>query len=184
MIPRVELVLLDLRENAQSARRQAYSWRYRWLLVHDGSADQVCGIIAKADVLHHTNWQAYVRQLPSLLSSLPAHTWDRQVPTLVIDEHGGTAGLLLSEACAADPVFSTMPAELAGRTSCAQAGRLLGIALPGRAYTLAGWFVERLGHFASIGEAINLGTWRLIVADVDEHGRVGRVRIESSPRGH
>ena len=114
----------------------------------------------------------------------------RQQIAIVIDEYGGTAGLV-TLADLLEEVFGDLPDEagetepeilkrpdgsiqLAGRVSIDEVNELFGLGFPsGEAVTMAGLVLHALGRTASIGDEVQINRLRLRVEKVD------RFRIET-----
>jgi CBS domain containing-hemolysin-like protein len=119
--------------------------------------------------------------------------------TVVIDEWGGTAGVITSEDLAEELVGDLAdefdPAEAAGplllghqhsrRHSQELPGLLnadaveerTGFRMPAGPYdTLAGLVLARLGHLPAVGEQVEVGDWSLTVTGMDRH-RIATVRV-------
>jgi magnesium and cobalt exporter, CNNM family len=114
----------------------------------------------------------------------------RQQIAIVIDEYGGTAGLV-SLADLLEEVFGDLPDEegetepeivkrpdgsiqLAGRVSIDEVNELFGFGFPsGEAVTMAGLVLHALGRTASVGDEVEINGLRLRVEKVD------RFRIET-----
>ena len=114
----------------------------------------------------------------------------RQQIAIVIDEYGGTAGLV-TLADLLEEVFGDLPDEegetepeimkrpdgslqLAGRVSIDEVNELFGLGFPsGEAVTMAGLVLHALGRTASVGDEVEINRLRLRVDKVD------RFRIET-----
>jgi CBS domain containing-hemolysin-like protein len=124
--------------------------------------------------------------------------------TVVIDEWGGTAGVITTEDLAEELVGDLAdefdPAEAAGpllshqhtrRHSQELPGLLnadaveerTGFRMPEGPYdTLAGLVLARLGHLPAVGEQVEVGDWSLTVTGMDRH-RIATVRVTPPPDG-
>ena len=103
---------------------------------------------------------------------------------VVVDEHGGTAGILtrediaeelvgdiadeFDEPAALTPRLPGQPVTLAGTTTLDELEEATGLAAPEGPYeTLAGFVLERAGQIPTTGMVISWNGWRLVVAELD-----------------
>jgi CBS domain containing-hemolysin-like protein len=109
MTPRVDMIALDL-SDADEERRwfqiaRALARRLTWLPVVDGSADQVAGQVQLRDVLAQPDSElaalvrpvTFVPALASVLDLLRVLREEGSAEAVVVDEYGGTAGLVTVE---------------------------------------------------------------------------------------
>ena len=175
--------------------------------------DDVVGVVHAKDVLtvapasrRNTSLSTLVREvafipeskrLPELFEQLTAEAGQFAV---VLDEYGGTAGIITVEDLVEEIVGEIddeydAPAarpgkDLAGATVLSgqlhldevevQSG---GLALPDGEYeTLAGFVLDRLGRLATLGDVVEHDGWTLSVSRLDRH-RIDRVRVVPPPAG-
>ena len=114
---------------------------------------------------------------------------------VVVDEHGGTAGVLtrediaeelvgdiadeFDEPAAMTPRRPGQPVTLAGTATVDEVEEASGLAVPPGPYeTLAGFVLERLGDIPAVGAVATWDGWRLEVTAVDGL-RVAEVRVSA-----
>ena len=114
---------------------------------------------------------------------------------VVVDEHGGTAGVLtrediaeelvgdiadeFDEPAALTPRRPGQPVTLAGTATVDEVEEASGLAVPPGPYeTLAGFVLERLGDIPAVGAVATWDGWRLEVTAVDGL-RVAEVRVSA-----
>jgi CBS domain containing-hemolysin-like protein len=134
------------------------------------------------------------RDLDHLLVEMAAS--GRQL-AIVVDEYGGTAGILTVE----DVLESIVGAiddehdhrrapevgrragcyEIAGSIHVDEMPEACGLTLPEGEYeTLAGFLLDRFGHIPAVGEAVEYKHWRLEVAELDRL-RISQVVVTPPP---
>lgn len=108
MTPRIDIVAVDLSASREEVVRTLRSTEHARLLVYDGHPDAVVGVIYAKDMLASlndaaTSWDALIRPAAFVPE---AKTLDRQLRdfqrgpshlAVVVDEFGGTAGLVTLE---------------------------------------------------------------------------------------
>jgi putative hemolysin len=116
---------------------------------------------------------------------------------IVVDEYGGTAGLVtledLLEEVVGDiydeydvvlPAFERLPSgslALDGRLSIGEASAVIGVDLPEGDYdSVAGLLYSRLGVMPKVGERVELESVTLVVDELARH-RITRVRVLRQP---
>lgn len=181
MMPRTEVVFLPARltiaEAAQLVRAETHT-RYP---VTDGTHDDVVGFVHLRDVLLRPDADACatvgeltreVKRLPGSKRVLPALTEMRregQHLAVVVDEYGGTAGIVTLEDLieeligeirdeydvAPDPVHAGLPAVVDGRLNLADFAERTGVALPAGPYeTVGGFVMAALGRLPVTGDEV------------------------------
>ena len=191
MVPRTEAHFLDAATTAAKALRDIKDAPYSRYPVIDGSPDQVLGFLHVRDLadLDPDLRSAPVRQLVRPVVSLPetvrvlrALTDMRRAHAhlaIVVDEYGGTAGLVTLEDLVEeligditdeydvppDPVRH--PGTMDGLTTLEEFADRTGYTLPEGPYdTLAGYFTARLGKLAAVGDSVTVSLQREDSADV------------------
>ncbi|SDY02871.1 putative hemolysin [Micromonospora pattaloongensis] len=183
MVPRTEVVFLaaglPLDDAAQLVRAETHT-RYP---VVDGTHDDVIGFVHLRDVLIRPEGDRRatigeltreVKRLPGskrVLAALSEMRRERQHLAVVVDEYGGTAGIVTLEDlieeligeihdeydAAPDPAPVGMPEELDGRLNLADFAERTGLALPPGPYeTVGGFVMAALGRLAVVGDEVPL----------------------------
>lgn len=207
MVPRTEMHVLSLSDHPdtwmEKVRRFGFS---RYPVSEDGSIDRVVGYVYVKDLLmtgRRRRPQAIAALRRDLLivpqsctiSTLLSRFEQSSIPiALVVDEHGGTAGLVTIE-----DVVVELVGDLRGELGHAKGGVAVddegGVVADGRALvedlalgevpidceaakgkSVAAWIVERLGRLAQPGDVVDVGGWEAVVEDVRAR-RVHRVRF-------
>jgi CBS domain containing-hemolysin-like protein len=197
MVPRPDVVWLPAAATLADLRIEAQRTGYSRFPVHGEHEDDVIGSVHIKDLLavpaaaHATTPVTAVAtpmlvvpesgRLRRLLAELRR---EQRTAALVIDEHGGTAGIVTVEDVLEELVgeiedeFDARSLTLRrigpGRTvvdarlRVDRASDLFGEALPDGAYeTLAGFVLDQLGHLPVVGEVVQYGRLELTVTALD-----------------
>ena len=179
--------------------------------VYHGDLDHIVGILHVKDVLMREDEELATLAIPELLRPIPAVPEsrdleqllrdmldDRAHAVLVVDEFGGTAGVLTLEdvleelvgeiADEFDDVQFAAEGEdrrwvVAGTTRRDEVQRSTGAELAGSdAETVSGWMVERIGRLPQVGDrVVTQDGWELTVLEL-EGRRAGRVEVRAPTR--
>lgn len=214
MVPRNQVKFLDVEEPLEKCIADARASGHTWLPVCRGNLDEVEGVVNAKDLFFLLS-RGELRSLAQVqrpvlfipegatLEQLLAEFRRRRRQTaLVVDEHGGTSGLVTIADVVAEVVGDV--AELGRRMDEVRAlpgGRF---ELPGTAQlddleerldvsfdldedeegevtTIAGYLMTRLGRVPVKGDTLRLDMWRIVV-DAVEGPRVVRVTVEPQSR--
>jgi CBS domain containing-hemolysin-like protein len=211
LVPRVELVAVPAEASLTELITVATTSGHSRLLVFGNDLDDIQGVIhvkqvhavptgqrattTVASLMHEVVAVPETRDLESLLVEMRDQ---REHLVVVVDEYGGTAGIvtledLLEEIVGEiDDEYDVLTPSLSQRLpsgSFLLAGGLhpdevleaSGLRLPeGEFETLAGFVLEQLGHLPDAGESFDHLGWRVVVDDMDKR-RVARVRLTAPP---
>jgi CBS domain containing-hemolysin-like protein len=197
---RADATVLDL---VDLARRTGFS-RFP---VHDGDLDDVTGIVHVKQVFQvpaaeraATRVAALARPVLTVPESLDGDTLLERLRgtslqvALVVDEYGGTAGLVTLEDLVEEIVGDVRdehdrrepnPVRPLGRDSWIVSGLLrddevaeaTGFRMPEGEYeTLAGLVLTRLGRIPEVNDEIRVNGWRITVLRMDRH-RIAELRV-------
>lgn len=213
MIPRTDMVCADLNEGVEAAMKLAAETGYTRLPVYENDRDHIVGVLHVADLMQH--WQAEKR--PGTLRDVlrPARFWPENKPLddllmemraeglkigILLDEHGGTAGLITIEDVL-ERIVGHLPAEHENKAAPAQAASAIRPFVGDEAEadadvdidelnarletelpvapefnSIGGLILHSLGRLGQVGDSIVVAGLRLSVIDADER-RIRRVRI-------
>lgn len=179
--------------------------------VYRGSLDDIVGVVSIKDVLlglanHTVSYDSRVSQIvrPVLFvpeTKLAGELFFEMQATkdqlaVVIDEYGGTAGIVTIEDLV-EEIVGDMRDELAaepeqvqrvddntlavdGQTKIDEVIELTGVDLPEGDYdTVAGFILNELGHIPEVGESVVVGDITMTVTEMDGV-RISRVQIQGS----
>ena len=209
MTPRTVMVAVPL--NAGTERAQAVMLDQGCLRVpvYDGTIDQVVGLLFAQDlwraaregereigaVMRPARFVPASRRVGDLLSEMQS---DRAKLAIVIDEFGGTAGLVTLEDLLEEIVGSfqderdteqlrfeevgDLEVRIDGIVPISEINERLGLALQSHShYTLGGYVFERLGRVARVGDEVKVEGGKLRVLETDRQ-RVRRAAFIRQPR--
>ncbi|WP_400164811.1 hemolysin family protein [Brevibacillus sp. TJ4] len=211
MVPRTDMVVLDLHDSFEENLKLVQTGRYTRYPVVEGDKDHVVGSLHIKDMLtglledEQRDIQSLMRPVltvPETMSISRLLTMlqkQRGQMAIIIDEYGGTAGLVTLEDIVEEIVGDIQdefdderPAverrgdtlSLDGRMLLEEASDFLDIELSSSDVdTLAGWVYMQLDHPPVVGDAVTLENYQFVVAEVD-HYRITRVvikRLKESP---
>ncbi|MFC7481315.1 hemolysin family protein [Luedemannella flava] len=201
MVPRTEVVFLDRGMAIAEAVRVVRDAPHSRFPVVDGSRDDVIGFVHLRDLLIRPDeeWAGTVgalarevKRLPTTMRVLPALAQMRREGShlaVVIDEYGGTAGVLTLEDLLEEvvgeihdeydavPAAGAAPGEVDARLNLTDFAESAGFALPPGPYeTVGGFVMAELGRLPEVGDAVDLVEGQLVVAAMDGR-RVARVLL-------
>ena len=208
MTPRVDIVALDTRASFEDVVAQVANAEFARLPVYDGDMDHIVGILYAKDLLPARfglepvgDWRTLVRTLDVVPE---VKTLDRQLRdfqrgpshmALVVDEFGGTAGLVTLEDVLEEivgeiadeydlppalPIVEEGPGILVadGRAALEDLGAAMGQAIAHEEVTTAGgWVYSLFGRVPHDDESVTIPGWRITVVRVEKK-RIARVQLE------
>jgi len=206
MVPRPDMVTLEADETVTEALGAALRAGYSRLPVYRNNIDDVVGIAYAKDLMRieragrggekvegHARAAYYVPETKRV-AGLLREMQDRKFhQSIVVDEYGGTAGLVTLEDLIEELVGEIVdefdveePAVerradgsvvVAGRMPLSEADELLDAELPEGAWdTVGGLMLDLAGRVPHQGEAVEVDGFRLVAERVQGR-RIGRVRI-------
>ncbi len=208
MTPRIDMVTVDVADEREQVLDTLRQSEHSRLLVVDAHPDSVMGILYAKDLLpglagEDTDWRtlirpaAFVPEAKTLAAQLRDFQRGPSHLAVVVDEFGGTAGIVTLE-----DVLEQIVGEIRDERDTDEAAPIIAQG-PGRwlvqggvplaeleatldhqfgredVDTVGGLVLASLGRVPKVGEAIDLGAYRLVVEQVLRR-RVGRVVVEAS----
>jgi CBS domain containing-hemolysin-like protein len=210
MVPRNQVKYLDVEESLERCIADARAAGHTWLPVCRGSLDQVEGVVnakdlffllSKGELRSLSQVQRPVLFVPenvTLEQLLAEFRRRRRQTALVVDEHGGTSGLVTIADVVAEVVgdvaelgrrmeeVRSLPGgrfELPGTAQLDDLEERLDVNFDldedekGEVTTIAGYLMAKLGRVPEKGDSLKLDMWRILVDEVDGP-RVVRVTVE------
>jgi putative hemolysin len=211
MVPRTEVAFLDGSHTVSRAARSTASAPHSRYPVTRDSQDDIVGFVhvrdlllptAKARTTKVSDVAREVKLMPGSKKVLPAMSEMRREGhhlAIVVDEYGGTAGIVTLEDLIEELVgdirdeydipgdealrFRGGEIEADGLLNLDEVDEQTGVTIPEGPYeTLAGFVMASLGHVPRIGEAVEVDGHRLEVSELDGR-RVARVRVTPLVKG-
>jgi magnesium and cobalt exporter, CNNM family len=210
MVPRPDMVALEADDTVTEALEAALAAGYSRLPVYRHNVDDVIGIAYTKDLMRieragrgaerveaHERAAHYVPETKRV-AGLLREMQDRKFHlSIVVDEYGGTAGLVTLEDLIEELVGEIVDefdveeptverradgsVVVAGRMPLSEADELLDAELPEGSWdTVGGLMLDLAGRVPHQGEAVDVGGFRLVAERVQGR-RIGRVRIERRP---
>lgn len=205
MVPRTDMVVLNLRDPFDENVKHVQNGRFTRYPVVDGDKDHVVGSLHIKDMLtgllegESHDLQTFMRPIltvPETISISRLLTMlqkQRGQMAIIIDEYGGTAGLVTLEDIMEEIVgdiqdeFDDERPEversdgmlsLDGRMLLEEVGDYLDIELESSDVdTLAGWIYMQIDHPPRVGDRVKEGKYEFVVGEVD-HYRITRVFVK------
>ncbi|TBH21022.1 hemolysin family protein [Thermus thermamylovorans] len=209
MTPRVEMVALEAGATLEDFLHLFREHRYSRVPVYRESVDHIVGVAYAKDLLDfHCEEDLKGRTVASIAhppyfvpENMDAWTLLRELRrrkvhlAIVVDEFGGTAGLVTLEDVMEEIVGEIYdetdePEDLPIRrlpdgafsiqaqTPVDEVSEALGVELPEGEYdTLSGFLYERFGRIPGVGESVEWQGFRFVVESADQR-RIERVRVE------
>ena len=209
MVPRTEVDFLDADLPANKAARTVAELPHSRYPVIDGSADDVVGFVHVRDILapdvvsrglRLRDLAREVLLLPGSKRVIPALTEMRRDGhhlAVVVDEYGGTAGIVTLEDLVEELIGDIRDeydddesatvrdaggvVEVDGLTNLEDFVEDTGVELPEGPYeTAAGFVVSRLGRLPHLGASVDVAGRALTVVEMDGR-RMARLRLAAAP---
>lgn len=211
MVPRIAMVALEVNTPFDEALNVVVSAGHSRIPVYRGTIDEIIGILYAKDmlvalrdnvkpplekILRPVYFTPESKRVIELLRELQKQ---RVHVSIVVDEYGGTAGLVTIEDIleeivgeiqdefdAEEPECMPLPEGggyiLDARMNIEDASELLKTELPtGESDTLGGFIYDQLGKVPALGEQVKHGNWIFEVLSVDDR-RILKVKVTHAPR--
>lgn len=210
MRPRQEITTLDTAATVEACLALAEKTRFsRFPIAAGGDLDRTLGVVhikelyavrhtarTGADLVPTARKLIYVPETARLEKLLQLLLERKLHLAIVVDEYGGTVGLVTLENIIEELVgqiqdefdqekplltrFSETTWEVAGAFPLHELEGLVGTALPAEGITTtSGWVTHELGGFPKVGDVVKLGACELRVEETDG-ARVARLRVTKS----
>jgi putative hemolysin len=203
MVPRTDAIFVAAGDPVAVALDRVLASRHSRFPVIDGTHDDVIGVIQVWDLLLAEATDGLtvgglarpVHHIPGskrVLAALSDMRREGHHLAVVVDEYGGTAGIVTLEdlveelvgevhtdgiEAEADEIGTDAFTAMDGRTNLNDFAERCGFVLPPGPYeTVGGFVMARLGRLPHPGDEVTVGAWRLVVTEC-EGRRVSRVSV-------
>ena len=206
MVPRPDMVAVEARATVDDALEVALAAGYSRIPVYEQGIDDILGIIYTKDLMRAVRdgkaddpvrslvrRANFVPETKRVAELLPEMQKQKAHMAIVVDEHGGVAGLVTLEDLIEElvgeiqdeydvedpPIERLSEGELSvdARLPIDELGDLLEVEFPEGEYdTVGGLLLDLLGHVPEEGESVDFDGYRLTAEKVMGR-RIGRVRI-------
>jgi CBS domain containing-hemolysin-like protein len=209
MVPRTDIVGIPLGSTVAQAAHVAGEHHHSRLPVYEQDLDKIVGVVHARDLLVRLGDDGrepvesvmraayFVPESKRVSELLEEMRRRKQWMAVVVDEYGGTAGLvtvedlleeivgeIYDEYDVAQPTVQRLAdgsIRVDGRLGIDEAGGLMGVELPPGDYdTVAGFLCDRLGEMPSAGDHVVHQGWRIAI-EVIEGRRILWVRLSREP---
>lgn len=210
MVPRPEMQAVDAGSTVTEALERALAVGFSRLPAFEGNVDDIVGVAYVKDLvraeragrgqdavrehLRPAHFVPETKRVAALMREMQAQTFHL---ALVVDEYGGTAGLvtledlieelvgeIVDEYDVEEPPIRRLPdgsRSVSGRLTVDALAEELGVELPtGTWDTVSGLLSDLLGRVPLQGDAVSVAGWRLEAERV-QGNRVSRVRVVPEP---
>jgi CBS domain containing-hemolysin-like protein len=210
MVPRPEMQAVEASASVTEALERALAVGFSRLPAFEGNVDDIVGVAYVKDLvraeragqggeevrrhLRPAHFVPETKRVAALMREMQAETFHL---ALVVDEYGGTAGLvtledlieelvgeIVDEYDVEEPPIKRLPdgsRSVSGRLTVDALAEELDVELPtGTWDTVSGLLSDLLGRVPLQGDAVAVAGWRLVAERV-QGNRVGRVRVEPLP---
>ena len=207
MVPRPDMVTVERDKSITAALETALAAGYSRIPIHDGQIDDIEGIAYTKDLMRaervgrgeepvreSARPAVFVPESKEVSALLRQMQEEKIHMAIVVDEYGGTAGLvtledlleelvgeIVDEFDVEEPTVEQNPdgsVVLSGRYAVDDADELLGAELPHGAWdTVGGLMLDVAGRVPDVGDSVEVDGFRLTALEVRGR-RIGRVRIE------
>jgi putative hemolysin len=212
MVPRTDIVAIDVNTPPQEVLENVVSAGHSRIPVYEGSSDQIIGVLYVKDLfrrlargekdvtvrpfLRAAQFVPETKKVDELLREMQK---DKVHIAIVVDEYGGTAGLVTIEDLVEEIVgeirdeydverelvlpVSEHEAVMDARVPFSEVQETFGIDSPegvDEFDTLGGFVTHELGRLPKVGETVKSNGVKFVVESVDGR-RVGRVRVIRDP---
>ena len=104
MIPRTDIIMMEANEEMDALRQKFIETGYSKIMIYQDNSDNIIGYVHSSDLFHHpVNIQSCLRKLSFVPETMEANKLlsillrDHKSTAIVVDEFGGTAGMITTE---------------------------------------------------------------------------------------
>ncbi len=198
MTPRVDVLAYNIEDDTEELLHHQDTFSFSRIPVYDGTIDKIIGILPTKKLYPYLisketppiasllNEPLFIPRTLPIQDALNLFKTSKRHMAIVVDEHGGTEGILTVEDVVEeivgeiwdetddilDPIIQQNEREylIEGRVNIEDLFDLLELDLPEHLdyATVSGWVLDQLGHFAKIGDAFTYEGISIEVLQVDQ----------------
>ncbi|MCL2679996.1 MAG: hemolysin family protein [Coriobacteriia bacterium] len=207
MVPRVDIAFAENTETVGEAAKRLYARGFSRVPVYEDDYDRIIGILILKDLVvplaegrlddpitDYLREPVFVPETKDLMSTLTEMQEARIQIMIVVDEYGGTAGLVSMEDILEEvtgeiidetdqeleSILELTPGKWLINGTC-DIEDAMEIGLPivesDEYETIAGWVLEQLGHIPHVGEHVEFQGYRFTVVTMRRR-RIARLRVQ------
>lgn len=203
MIPRVDMVCIEVNESIDEALKLIRETGFSRIPVYEGNRDNIVGILYAKDIIRHLNKKIKIKDIMRPPFFIPETKSLRELlremqklklhMAIVVDEYGGTAGLVTLEDIIEEIVGEIMDEvdeeeELIrridentwlvnARARIEEVNEILNLEIPEDEFeTIGGFVFNKLGKIPKIGDYIEIDGVKITVEKMKDK-RIRKVRI-------
>ncbi|MDR4936849.1 hemolysin family protein [Rossellomorea marisflavi] len=206
LTPRVKVKAVDINQPIEEIKELFFEERFSRIPVYDGDIDTIVGILSEKEFFTHLlkygdvsvkeliRDPKFVFETTKISSLLPKLQKEKVHLAIVVDEFGGTTGIITLEDILEEivgEIYDEQDEEIQLVTKISehaysfdpqfpidQFSTLFELAEPETTYhTLGGWVAERFGEIPAVGNQFLYEKLTVIVEDV-ENRRIKKVKVE------
>ncbi len=207
MVPRTEIEAVEAHASMETLRNQFVESGKSKIIVYQEDIDNIVGFIHSSDLFRlpaSGDWRPCVRDIPFVPETLAAHKLlkqlmqERKTLAVVVDEFGGTAGIVTLEDLV-EEIFGEIEDEhdttkyvakrlsdgeyvLSGRLEISKANELLDLDLPesDEYLTVGGLILHHYRSFPQVNEVVRVGHFEFkIVKNAATRIEIVKLRVNS-----
>lgn len=201
LVPRTEIVALDYEVDEETLKQTFIETGFSKIPIYKGNIDNIIGYIHSSEMfVHPKDWRNYLNQIPIVPENMPAQKLlkiflkEKKTIAVVIDEFGGTAGIVTLEDII-EEIFGEIEDEhdtheytceqlnekeylFSGRLEIKEINEKFNLNIPesDNYETIAGFILYHLERFPKLNEVIQIDKFTLKCVEI-KNNRIELVKL-------